>query len=96
MQNCLLRSILAVILTAVLTACGGADFPADATSPTAALVGNVLPATAAVKVAAGPMPVASGQPVPDCQPEHCAGLRIIDGNAEAFRIDAMRRAAQDS
>ena len=95
MQNCLLRSILAVILTAVLTACGG-DFPADATSDTTALLGNVLPATEAVKVAAGPMPVASGQPVPDCQPEHCAGLRIIDGNAEAFRFDAMRRAAQDS
>ncbi|QNA88439.1 hypothetical protein G4G28_07945 [Massilia sp. Dwa41.01b] len=22
----------------------------------------------------------------------CAGLRIIDGNAEAYRLDAMRRA----
>lgn len=96
MKICLLRSILAVSLTALLTACGGANFPADATSHTAALVGSGLPATAAVKVAAGPMAVASGQPVPDCQPEHCAGLRIIDGNAEAFRVDAMRRAAQDS
>jgi hypothetical protein len=42
------------------------------------------------------MPVTSAQPVPDCQPENCAGLRIIDGNAEAFHVDAMRRAGQDS
>ncbi|MEN3274487.1 MAG: hypothetical protein V7631_277, partial [Massilia sp.] len=28
--------------------------------------------------------------------EGCNRLRIIDGNAEAYRIDAMRRAAQGS
>jgi len=85
-----LRSILTVSLTALLTACGGADFPADATTHTAAVVASGAPATAAVKVAVGPMPVAGGQPVPDCQPENCAGLRIIDGNAEAWRYDSQR------
>jgi len=32
-------------------------------------------------------------PAPDCAPEGCASLRIIDGNAEAWRIDAAHRAA---
>ena len=41
-------------------------------------------------------PAAVGQtPAPDCAADGCADLRIIDGNAEAFRLDAMRRAAQD-
>jgi hypothetical protein len=90
MKLCPPRSILALSLTALLTACGGADLPVDATSWTAAQVGSGAPATAAVKVAAGPMPVTSGQPAPDCQPENCAGLRIIDGNAEAWRVDSQR------
>ena len=40
---------------------------------------------------------ATGQmPAPDCAAQDCSGLRIIDGNAEAFRVDAMRRSGQGS
>jgi hypothetical protein len=39
-----------------------------------------------------PPPSTSSTPAPDCAAENCQGLRIIDGNAEAYRIDAMRRA----
>lgn len=35
-------------------------------------------------------------PTPDCAPQQCQGLRIIDGNAEAFRVDAQRRAAAEA
>ena len=83
MKTTALRSAMAAALLALLTACGG-DIPPDTVAVT----------TAAVKVS---QQVAVGeQPVADCQPEHCAGLRIIDGNAEAWRVDAMRRAGQDS
>jgi hypothetical protein len=34
-------------------------------------------------------------PAPDCAADGCKGLRIIDGNAEASRYDAMRRAAAE-
>jgi hypothetical protein len=84
MKTTVLRSSLTASLLALLTACGGGDMAPDTGAVT----------TAAVKVS---QQVAVGeQPVPDCQPENCAGLRIIDGNAEAFRVDAMRRAGQDS
>jgi hypothetical protein len=49
-----------------------------------------------MKTAQAVMPASGQQPLPDCHPEGCAGLRIIDGNAEAYRIDAMRRAEQGS
>ncbi|MFC5462380.1 hypothetical protein [Massilia niabensis] len=90
------RSILTVSILALLTACGGADLPSDTMSPSAALASNGSPATASLKTSVSAMPVAGGQPLPDCHPEGCAGLRIIDGNAEAYRIDAMRRAQQGS
>jgi hypothetical protein len=32
-------------------------------------------------------------PLPDCAAEGCKSLRIIDANAEAYRYEAMRRAA---
>ena len=31
------------------------------------------------------------QPAPDCAPQNCQGLRIIDGNAEAYRYDSLNR-----
>jgi hypothetical protein len=34
-------------------------------------------------------------PAPDCAADGCKSLRIIDANAEAYRYDAMRRAAAD-
>jgi hypothetical protein len=33
----------------------------------------------------------SNMPRPDCEPQNCQGLRIIDGNAEAYRVDALRK-----
>jgi hypothetical protein len=64
---------------ASLTACGGGV----GASPDTA-----MSATASVVVAsAAPMPVA------DCAPQACAGLRIIDSNAETFRVDSARRDA---
>ena len=35
-------------------------------------------------------------PAPDCADQGCKGLRIIDANAEAYRYEAMRRAAADA
>jgi hypothetical protein len=35
-------------------------------------------------------------PAPDCQPENCQGLRIVDGNAETYRFDAARRTAAEA
>lgn len=91
-----LRSILNVSFLALLTACGGADLPADAGTSPAAPAGAGGPSTASMKTALAATPAAGQQPLPDCHPEGCAGLRIIDGNAEAYRIDAMRRAQQGS
>lgn len=39
--------------------------------------------------------VAANAPAPDCAAEGCSGLRIIDGNAEAYRYAALRRAADE-
>ena len=91
-----LRSTLTVSILALLTACGGADLPSEGASQSAALASNGGPATASLRTSVAAMPAGAGQPLPDCHREGCAGLRIIDGNAEAYRIDAMRRAQQGS
>ncbi|TFW34281.1 hypothetical protein [Massilia horti] len=71
------RTLLAFSFTVALTACGGAtDSAPDA--PRFA---------AAVQTKA-----AADEPQPDCAPERCSGLRIIDGNAEAYRLQAQQRA----
>jgi len=93
-----LRTVTALALTALLTACGAGQqdtamptqvastvISAPATTPVSA-----VPATGAAVVVAATGP---NMPAPDCAAEGCASLRIIDGNAEAFRVDAMRRAA---
>jgi hypothetical protein len=103
-----LRTLTAIALTALLTACGAGQPETPSMSKTAASVqSDVIPAmgptsTAAaanVSASAGTAPAiaATGpnMPTPDCAAEACAGLRIIDGNAEAYRLDAMRRAAAD-
>lgn len=74
--------------------------------PAATQSGTPLSVTAAAPVAAPPASaagpavavatVSANMPAPDCAAEGCAGLRIIDGNAEAYRLDAMRRAAGDA
>jgi hypothetical protein len=76
-----------ILIAAAVSACGGA-------APEGALPA-VQTAAAIHVVDLSVDPAAAGQtPAPDCAAEHCSGLRIIDGNAEAFRIDAMRRAGQ--
>jgi len=86
------RSILGMALVALVSACGG-QAATDAPIKTAALTQVVVsPAQAGTSAQA-----ANAQaPTPDCAPENCQGLRIIDGNAEAFRIDAQRRAAAEA
>ena len=84
-----LRNLLSIsLIAAALCACGGADLDTPAMPVQTA-------ATKVIDLSVDPASV--GQtPAPDCAADGCAGLRIIDGNAEAFRIDAMRRAAREN
>ena len=102
------RSFTAIALAALLSACGAgqqdtqasmqlaSSMQSDLTTPPAAMTSTDAAAQAgastgpAVAAAAGP-----NNPAPDCAAEGCGSLRIIDGNAEAFRVDAMRRNAGD-
>lgn len=88
-----LRLLSVLSLAGALTGCGGQydiDPALSLAATTAAAPSVSVPATAASALASSTMPV------PDCAPEDCAGLRIIDGNAEAWRIDAARRAERDA
>jgi hypothetical protein len=78
-----LRTVFAISLATLLAACGsGAQI--DEPTQTAAMSGS------AAQVAS------ANSPAPDCAADGCKGLRIIDANAEAFRYEAMRRAAADA
>ena len=78
-----------LLIAAALSACGGAA-PDSALSAAAPAIQSAA-ATHVVDLSVDPAAV--GQtPAPDCAAENCQGLRIIDGNAEAWRLDAMRRA----
>jgi hypothetical protein len=80
-----LRTALGLSLATILAACGsGAQI--DQPTQTAAMIetGN------AAQVAT------ANSPAPDCAADGCKGLRIIDANAEAYRYEAMRRAAADA
>jgi hypothetical protein len=79
-----IRSVSALGLAALLAACGGGQI--DQSSQAAAVAGQ---SGSAAKVIAAAMPTA------DCAADGCKSLRIIDANAEAYRYDAMRRAAAD-
>jgi len=72
-----LNTIAALSLATLLSACGGYD----TTAPVEAIQTRV--ATTGV----------STVPTADCAADGCQGPRIIDANAEAYRYDAMRRAA---
>jgi hypothetical protein len=76
------RSVAALGLAVILTACGAGQ--ADPTI-----------ATAAATMSSSAAQVSATMPAPDCAADGCQGLRIIDANAEAYRYDAMRRAAAD-
>lgn len=104
------RTVFAAALATLLAACGSGGIDAALPTQTAALTGTATVFTEATAGAAavvgapvaidavGPAanaPVAAANaPAPDCAAEGCSGLRIIDGNAEAFRYDAQRRAAE--
>jgi hypothetical protein len=77
-----IRSVSALGLAALLAACGGGQI--DQSTQTAAVAGQ---SGSAAKV------IAAAMPAPDCAADGCKSLRIIDANAEAYRYDAMRRAA---
>jgi hypothetical protein len=100
MKFLLLRSLAAAALATLLAACGGADPQTDTTViQTAAVMQAVAvtgPQGASQAAVQGTPPVyGPNQPEPDCAAEGCNGLRIIDANAEAYRMDAMKRAEQD-
>jgi hypothetical protein len=103
------RILIAFSLTPFLAACGGeygvatTVEAASATVIAAAQAPAAVPETApgaerAIAAAAAVVPaIASAtMPAPDCAAEGCVSLRIIDGNAEAWRIDAQRRAALEA
>ena len=76
------RTAFAISLATLLAACGsGAQI--DQPVQTAAMTGTAQVASA-------------NSPAPDCAADGCKGLRIIDANAEAFRYEAMRRAAAEA
>jgi hypothetical protein len=80
-----LRSVSALGLAALLAACGGGEID-QPTMTTAAVM------TSSAQVSAQ---VSAAMPAPDCAADGCKSLRVIDANAEAYRYDAMRRAAAE-
>lgn len=111
MKTQILSTISAIALTVLLTACGGQQDFQTATGTSASAIA-ASPVQAGADAATAPAGVASAvvgntsapaatvvaanMPQPDCAPEGCNSLRIIDGNAEAWRLDAARRAALEA
>ena len=105
MNTSILSTVSASALALLLTACGGQ--PDVGAAPLRSALANPLQAAGSarpgitVSVEPGPVPAATqmvpgaaaNMPQPDCAAEGCNRLRIIDGNAEAWRIDAARRDA---
>jgi hypothetical protein len=81
-----LRSVSALGLAALLAACGAGEI--DQPTMTTAAVMTSSSAQVSTQVSAA-------MPAPDCAADGCKSLRVIDGNAEAYRFDAMRRAAAE-
>lgn len=81
-----LRSVSALGIAIILAACGGGQADQPTQTADAMLVSGQSGAAAQV---------AAAMPAPDCAADGCKGPRIIDANAEAYRYDAMRRAAAD-
>ena len=90
-----LRTIAALATTVLLTACGAGQHDSQAVqTQTAALSVSSIQVAAVPSTGAPVAPSASANmPAPDCAAEGCGSLRIIDGNAEAFRLDIQRRDA---
>lgn len=81
----ILTSLSAIALAAALTACGGYTEPQEAPLQTAALM------QAEAGADQGAAQANPNMPQPDCAAEGCSGLRIINGNAEAYRADRAER-----
>ncbi|CAN7501822.1 hypothetical protein [Massilia sp. LjRoot122] len=105
-MNISFRTIAALALTTLLTACGAGQQESHMPMTLGTAVQSDLNVAAAGGAATPAAPVAStgpavaaaagpNNPAPDCAAEGCTSLRIIDGNAEAYRLDAMRRASAD-
>lgn len=100
-MNISFRTIAAIALTTLLTACGAGQQETQMSMTLGSAVQSDLGVAAGATPAApstGPAVAAAtgpNNPTPDCAAEGCGRLRIIDGNAEAYRIDAMRRAAAE-
>jgi hypothetical protein len=96
-----IRSVSALGLAVLLAACGGGQADQPAQTAMAVQSGGAQAAVQASVPAAdqtgapAAAQVAANMPLPDCAAEGCKSLRIIDGNAEAYRYEAMRRAAAD-
>ena len=97
-----LRSVSALCLAVLLAACGGGQADQSAQTAMAVQPGSgaqvaTLAGTPAADRTGAPVAaqVAANMPAPDCAADGCKSLRIIDANAEAYRYDAMRRAAAD-
>jgi hypothetical protein len=82
----------AAVQASLGTSLAVAAAPAASADAGDASAGSVAVASAP---AANPAVAAQG-PQPDCAPQACRGLRIIDGNAEDYRLKALRLAAADN
>lgn len=83
------RTALGLTLAAMLAACGAgstSEQPAQVAGLVQTANGSAQPVTTVAT---------ASMPAPDCAAENCQSLRIIDANAEAYRYDAMRRAAAE-
>jgi hypothetical protein len=94
-----LRSVSALGLAVLLTACGGGQV--DQSVQTAAVLQSGEANNMAAQLSSPgstqvSTQVSANMPAPDCAADGCKGLRIIDANAEAYRYEAMRRAAADN
>jgi len=94
-------TLFPLALASLLAACGGTE-PQDGTTFQNAALGYTVVVPAGPAAAAAQAPTRGAAPVldanypqPDCAPEGCSRPRIIDGNAEAYRLDAMRRSADE-
>lgn len=90
-----IRNTFGLSLAVLLAACGVGNETGVPTQTAAMVQTNVGAPTAAPQapVAAPQAQVASAaMPAPDCAADGCKGLRIIDGNAEAYRYQAMQHA----
>jgi hypothetical protein len=63
---------------------------------TVPVAGSDSAAVAAIVPAPANRAIAGQAPQPDCAPEGCRGLRIIDANAEEYRLKAQRLAAAEA